>query len=1085
MRKHGIFLMSLPLAMLITCCSNNGAKLSFEKGEYEIHSGEAVKVEQNYSDVSYAFAGEVPTGASVDEKSALITFTADTPHHSQVILTASKDEMSAQAVVTLLQENVTTTLSFITPIKNIIDGDYILVSSTNNTAITYSLKTPVTGVSIDSMTGRVSYNNAAVEGSTFVVVAESADQKIEETYNVVTGNIAKSLTATQSVEIGSKNPATYLLDFSDTPSGTEEKVIALLNGDKFAKDNEYHYDEATHSLVVDAEFLSTFKTGENTLKIVTPRNMVSVEIVMITKFIKNAVELQSINKDRESLAGYYVLENDIDLTEYLSKGHEGYNDHRGWNQIGIYHDLEEDPTRDSFTGTFDGNGHTISGFFEDRADDLAHNEGLFGYVTNQATIKNVGFVSAKQYKDEKWVNVTTKGRNFIGGFVGFNEGTIRNCWTDVDISNTHEDKIFHSIGAFAGANTGKIESCYTIGKPSGDNIVGAFVGKNFGEIINCASYNVDGLKFLGSKEPGDMRTNCHVYADADEMKTALATTLDNKIWDFPAGEWPTLKELTSIGEVNGIEIINEKDYVVHDQTLTVEVAIHPNELQPANIDKVQYTLVNPEGTGITQDGNKFDTTNAFVDSFTVTASIHTEYGDYAASKVFTIKDKVETISINDDLPYYVVAGRQYQINVTTTPAGVDGEVTFSFVDSKVANFCFFTGNVLTIKEEIMNYSTKVEHPTIAIKATANNGVSATKNLILNRLHYLGDKYCKDYKSSSSEVITQNIQNFYKDSTAEFIEFTLPGKADLLGMKVTKYSQEIHSASRSGHTVRIPVSEIKSFPDRTVPFTFITGAGEDQVLYRGYACYINHNKLTTSDLPTEVIALASKEDFYSHFRMKLTNEDESAKLLNYDKTYVLTSDIDFGTDKDLVGIGYKSSSIPDAQPFTGKIYGFGHKISGGYFYYSERIFYNKYYCDKCKKAYREADLVIEEGHTYCPDAKHVHGGAKYELTADVTKAKSDKDNTYNVGFFGFFSGHAYDIVFEKLNVKGYNRVAGFAYSSLAGSYMENIIMINCTVQNVNECDFTTSDGVSAARFVLSCAGSYVGVSYNGTIIGLVG
>ena len=179
-------LLFFPLVLVLASCNQNAAqpakkKLSFAKTEYTIHSGEAVTVEQNYQGVKYSFAGSVPNNTTVNENSGQIYFTNETPNYSQVLLVASYESIkSSPAVVTLLQNNVTTTLSFHTPIKNIIDGDYILVTSSNNTASTYALKNSVTGVSIDSMTGRVSYTSAAIEGSKFTVVASSADVKIEE-----------------------------------------------------------------------------------------------------------------------------------------------------------------------------------------------------------------------------------------------------------------------------------------------------------------------------------------------------------------------------------------------------------------------------------------------------------------------------------------------------------------------------------------------------------------------------------------------------------------------------------------------------------------------------------------------------------------------------------------------------------------------------------------------------------------------------------------------------------------------------------------------------------------------------------------
>ena len=1012
-------------------------RLTFAQQEYQIHSGESVTVKQKLSGISYSFAGEVPENVRLDSTNGTIYFDESVPNHTQVLLVAScDDKQSDPAIVTLLQNTVTTELYFHTPIKNIIDGDYILVSSTNNTSITYALKNDVTGVSIDSMSGRVSYTSAAVEGATFTVVASSADKSIEEDYKVTVSNLAVAQTKSQTIEIGSSIPATYILDFSQTPAGTEESVLAVMNGTKKAKDTEFTYNASTHALVVAPSFLTSFKTGENKIKIITSRNIITADLVMATKFIRNAHDLQSINDDRESLGGYYVLENDIDLTDYLSQGGEGYNDNRGWNQIGIYHDLEADPTRDSFTGTFDGNGHTISGYFENRADDLAHNEGLFGYVTNQGLIKNVGFVGAAK---------KTTGRNFIGGFVGFNEGTIRNCWSNVNISNKHEDKLFHSIGAFAGANTGIIDGCYTLGLPEGDTLVGAFVGKNYGEISNCFALNATNPNFFATQITGST-TNCEVFIDTDSMNAFdYPSCFDENIWNFPSNSVPTLKNNTTIDFVNGIEITNKEKEVTQGDVVEIDVVIHPNTLQTTYESQVVYTVGDIASTGIVQTGNKFNTSAATVDSFIVTASIHTEFGDFAASHEFKINDKVDLIEFDpaDTWPTYVEPGKQYGVKVKVTPANANPEITWEVMGSIHGGppcYAFFDGNILTIKEEMMNYHTSEEHPTFDIKGTAKNGMALTKSLSLTRIHYLGTKWTT---TLGSEEITTGCLNFFKDTTANYIEFKLPHNADLTNFKVFKYSKQI-SVTKSGYSIRVPISHIKELPNRQIPFTFRCGSGISEMIFRGYACYIDHNEYTISDVPTTYIPLSSKEDFYTYFRMKL-DDNHPEKYANYDKTFVLTNDIDFEGAENLVSIGYESSTYPEAKAFSGKIYGFGHKITNATFHYGERSF--------------------------------------YAPPTDPSKLNRDP-NTNNVGFFGFFRGEVYDVIFENVQSLSYNYGGLFAGRILAG-VLENVIMTNCkSMCTYTECDFTIDD-LYTGRVAGMSAGRFTGVTYNGTAIGLIG
>ena len=70
--------------------------------------------------------------------------------------------------------------------------------------------------------------------------------------------------------------------------------------------------------------------------------------------IRTIEELYNI---RDNLTANYILMNDIDLTEATAQGGEWDFMGNGWNPIGS-NDIYGNVT---FSGTFDGNGHTIRG----------------------------------------------------------------------------------------------------------------------------------------------------------------------------------------------------------------------------------------------------------------------------------------------------------------------------------------------------------------------------------------------------------------------------------------------------------------------------------------------------------------------------------------------------------------------------------------------------------------------------------------------------------------------------------------------------------------------------------------------------
>ncbi|MFC4597408.1 S-layer homology domain-containing protein [Cohnella hongkongensis] len=111
---------------------------------------------------------------------------------------------------------------------------------------------------------------------------------------------------------------------------------------------------------------------------------------------------------RNDLTAHYALGADIDLLEYLSPGGAGYNGGDGWVPIGAF---------SPFTGTFNGNGHTISHL---RIAETLASVGLFGSVRD-GTIRNVGLIN---------VDVTGNGASSqVGGLVGYLDGsTVANSY---------------------------------------------------------------------------------------------------------------------------------------------------------------------------------------------------------------------------------------------------------------------------------------------------------------------------------------------------------------------------------------------------------------------------------------------------------------------------------------------------------------------------------------------------------------------------------------------------------------------------------------------------------------------------------
>ena len=141
------------------------------------------------------------------------------------------------------------------------------------------------------------------------------------------------------------------------------------------------------------------------------------------------------------------------------------NDYMIWTPIGFC--VPGDVQR-MYTGTFDGNGKTISGLYFGY--DLAENLGLFGCIGPGGMVMNL--TVADSY---------LMGGRFVGGVAGVNGGTIRNCMVDASVIAMED-----GAGGVAGVNFGNIDRCGNSGHVNGGgNDVGGLAGSNSGCISNC------------------------------------------------------------------------------------------------------------------------------------------------------------------------------------------------------------------------------------------------------------------------------------------------------------------------------------------------------------------------------------------------------------------------------------------------------------------------------------------------------------------------------------------------------------------------------------------------------------------------
>ena len=147
-----------------------------------------------------------------------------------------------------------------------------------------------------------------------------------------------------------------------------------------------------------------------------------------------------------------------------------------------------------YSGTFNGNGKTISGLYFNDSNGLC--VGLFGF--NSGIIKNVTIVDSY-----------LQGNQMIGGVCGYNLKEVTNCCYTGIIRGSGSETV---VGGVSGGNYGKITNCYSAGTINGNMYVGGVCAINGGKITTCyhtgsvsGTYCVGGVCGLN----GDSITACY------------------------------------------------------------------------------------------------------------------------------------------------------------------------------------------------------------------------------------------------------------------------------------------------------------------------------------------------------------------------------------------------------------------------------------------------------------------------------------------------------------------------------------------------------------------------------------------------
>lgn len=482
-------------------------------------------------------------------------------------------------------------------------------------------------------------------------------------------------------------------------------------------------------------------------------------------FTANAVE---ITGGKGTISDPYLISDEAELTAYAEFFVDGNKQ--------IYAKLDNDLTIsrtwtaiDKFSGTLDGDGHTIS--FNNSISGSSN--GLYGFCgINEGTITNLiiagNGVTVNGEEDfvgsiaglnrgtisncTNKMNITASGKNtYAGGIAGvMDTGTISNCKnegtisvTTVTVSTDVTDKESSSGGIVALNYNGTVEKCTNTGTVSNtDNgYTGGIVGCNNGTVDNCLNTTVDNAT-------GSATNSNSTYVGSivgllyTNPNTGTTATLTNSLNTTDAGY---VVGSNGIGE-NGLGTIENCYYLADtdadgiDNTTNVTQGELDNgsvtyRLNNSNVSDPVWGQTIPETEsdyqlpviGITtdDDGNASNIVYKDGDSYTNTKPQceNHSYENGVCTVCGDVLIKVLYYSLTIDgsigLNYYIsVDNRTYTAETLPVTFIVNSEDTTALsaekttVDGAPDNFNIYKATVL-LKSDQMNYD-------IVVKASVND-----------------------------------------------------------------------------------------------------------------------------------------------------------------------------------------------------------------------------------------------------------------------------------------------------------------------------------------------------------------------------
>lgn len=344
-----------------------------------------------------------------------------------------------------------------------------------------------------------------------------------------------------------------------------------------------------------------------------------------------------------------------------------------------------------FSGTFDGNGHTVTLAISGDSDYQA----LFAKLAAGAVVKNVMVDGEVTGTDNiggiagiatnatiiacaNKATVAATGR-YVGGLVGKGTGlTMTSCYNQGAVSSTRTRPI--NMGGIAGYVDGgaSVENCYNTGSITGSGSnTAAVVGWDAATVKNCyyleSTYKVGACGNDGYTDPTVSKTDAEMRSG--DIVALLGSAFMVKSGDYPALSWetPTAAVKFTVSPANAVVEINGVKYTgsctvglpVGDYTYTVSCPGYTQQTGSVTVTGEDNPVANPNSVSVTleKDAAKWVTV-----TFTVTPE----------NATLTLKDGETQVTPTEGTTYKLLKGVTYTYTAVSDDEGYEpasGEVT--------------------------------------------------------------------------------------------------------------------------------------------------------------------------------------------------------------------------------------------------------------------------------------------------------------------------------------------------------------------------------------------------------------------------